>query len=73
MNIKYKVKAVKNKMKRKLEWLKSLIIKNLSDLLVFIALILIGFNSCMLNIIFGLYVIALELILIAFFINQKRR
>lgn len=73
MNRKYKVKAVKNKIKRKLEWLKSLIIKNLSDLLVFIALILIGVNSCMLNIIFGLYVISLELILIAFFINQKRR
>lgn len=43
---------------------------NAIDILVVIALLIIGVNSCFINLNFGFYIIALELIILAYALSK---
>lgn len=55
---------------KKLKKIKSFIEGNLVDLLTMLALLIIAINSIVLNVTFGFYVLALELIIVAYFISR---
>ena len=50
---------------------KTFVIENLTDVLIFLALFIIAINSMLINLNFGMYVLAVELILIAYSIYKK--
>lgn len=60
-----------NKVKNKLKKFYKYIVKNIVDLLVLIAMIIIGVNSSIINLNFGMYVIALEFIILAYVLSKK--
>lgn len=62
-----KLNKVKNKLKKFYEY----IVKNIVDLLVLIAMIIIGVNSSIINLNFGMYVVALEFIILAYVLSKK--
>ena len=51
---------------------KEYILKVLEDIFAILALIIIGINSCFINIYFGFYVIAVELIIVSYAINRYK-
>lgn len=52
---------------------KNFIINNLADLIVVIAILIIAINSILINAYFGFYIIAAELILIAFKLYKVKK
>lgn len=51
---------------------KEYIVKGLEDIFTILALIIIGINSCFINIYFGFYIIAVELIIVSYVINRYK-
>lgn len=58
---------------KKLKDIKKIIVENISDILTMLAIIIIAINSIVLNVAFGFYVIALELIIIAYFLSRIKK
>ena len=57
---------------KKFKRFKEYILKRLDDIFTILALIIIGINSCFINIYFGFYVIAVELIVVSYVINRYK-
>lgn len=55
---------------KKLKKIRSFIEENISDVLTILALLIIAINSIVLNVTFGFYIVALELIIVAYFISK---
>lgn len=60
------------KYKKLLNKFKEYIVKGLEDIFIILALIIIGINSCFINLYFGFYVIAVELIIVSYAINRYK-
>lgn len=68
---KNKVKSKIRKFRRTINKYKKYILENLVDILVVIAMLIIGINSSTLNLHLGMYIVSLELIIVAYFISKK--
>lgn len=66
-----KLYLLKKNVIKKYNRIKKFIVKNLEDLIVFIALVLITSNSILINFHFGIYITAAELIIIAYKISKR--
>lgn len=51
---------------------KEFILKGIEDIFIILALIIIGINSCFINIQFGFYVISVELMIVSYAINKYK-
>lgn len=51
---------------------KEFILKGIEDIFIILALIIIGINSCFINIQFGFYVVAVELMIVSYAINKYK-
>lgn len=58
---------------KKLKEIKKFIVENISDVLTILAIIIIAINSIIINVAFGFYVLALELIIIANFLSRLKK
>lgn len=58
-------------LKVKYSKVKTFVRGNLTDVLIFLALFIIAINSILINFNFGIYILALELILVAYSLYRK--
>ena len=58
-------------LKFKYRKVKTFVRENLTDVLIFLALFIIAINSILINFNFGMYILAVELILVAYSLYRK--
>lgn len=58
---------------KRLKDIKKFIVENISDVLTMLAIVIIAINSIIINVAFGFYIVALELIIIAYFLSRIKK